>query len=186
MQPHPNRDKNNAHSTQETDILIIGSGASGLALALTLADTHRVTLITKNTLRHGSSAYAQGGIAAVLDNKNPLSIEKHIQDTLKAGAGLCNQEAVRFIVNNGSYAIHWLVKQGVEFTTQQDGKTYHLTREGGHSERRIVHVKDRTGDAIIKTLSEQVWQRIKMIGVFDEIQQSQANVHKMLNHNKDI
>jgi L-aspartate oxidase len=137
------------------DVLIIGSGLAGMSAALRLADRHRVALVTKHELLDGASSWAQGGIAAVLDQSD--SVEDHIRDTLVAGAGLCREETVRFVVERGRQAVEWLVAQGVPFT-RDDGNQdeLHLTREGGHSHRRIVHAADATGSAVQKTLVGQV------------------------------
>ncbi|MGL4573500.1 MAG: L-aspartate oxidase [Burkholderiaceae bacterium] len=132
------------------DVLIIGSGLAGLSAALTLAPTRKVAVITKRELQSGSSDWAQGGIAAVMDRED--SIEDHYNDTMVAGAMLSDRDAVRFVVENGPKAIDWLISQGVEFS-QEDGHL-HLTREGGHSHRRIVHAADATGHAIQKKLIE--------------------------------
>ncbi len=137
------------------DVLIIGSGLAGLAAALRLASTRKVALVTKQELLDGASAWAQGGIAAVLDGKD--SLESHIRDTHVAGAGLCHDEAVRFVVERGRSAVEWLVRQGVPFTRENGGvEALHLTREGGHSHRRIVHAADATGNAVQSTLVGQV------------------------------
>jgi len=135
------------------DVLIIGSGAAGLSLALRLADRVPVTVLSKVALSEGSTLYAQGGISAVLHEKD--SIESHIQDTLIAGAGLCDPEAVRLVVSQGKDCIAWLLERGVPFTeeTSEDGSSHlHLTREGGHSHRRVVHADDATGKAIETSL----------------------------------
>ncbi|MDH5600113.1 MAG: L-aspartate oxidase [Gammaproteobacteria bacterium] len=137
-----------------TDILIIGGGAAGLSLALRMADTHHISLISKGILREGSTLYAQGGVAAVLDPKD--SIKSHVQDTLAAGANLCNEEVVRFTVEHGAENIEWLIEQGIEFTRTSNNKEYHLTREGGHSQRRIIHAQDASGRAIETTLEHRV------------------------------
>lgn len=137
------------------DVLIIGSGAAGLSLALRLADSIRVTVLSKTAISEGSTLYAQGGISAVLHEKD--SIESHIQDTLIAGAGLCDPEAVRLVVSQGKTCIDWLLERGVPFTeeTSEDGSSQlHLTREGGHSHRRVVHAADATGKAIETTLEQ--------------------------------
>lgn len=137
------------------DVLILGSGTAGQSLALRLADTRRVAIVTKRELADSASAWAQGGIAAVLDTTD--SIEDHIRDTYTAGAGLCDAEATRFVVENGRKAIEWLINRGVPFTREdQSALGYHLTREGGHSHRRIIHAADATGAAVQATLSEQV------------------------------
>ncbi len=134
------------------DVLVFGSGLAGQTVALRLADTHRVALVTKRTIADSATAKAQGGIAAVLDDRD--SIEAHIQDTFTAGAGLCDPVATRFVIERGREAIEWLIAQGVPFTRDQSG--YHLTREGGHSHRRVIHVADATGAAVQETLNEKV------------------------------
>lgn len=136
------------------DVLVIGSGAAGLTLALDLPPTLRVAVLSKGDLANGSTYWAQGGVAAVLDTGD--TIESHVADTLIAGGGLCNEDAVRFTVERSREAIHWLIDQGVPFTREadgdEDGFEYHLTREGGHSHRRIIHAADATGAAIFNTL----------------------------------
>jgi L-aspartate oxidase len=139
-----------------TEVLIVGSGLAGLSLALRLAETTRVTVLAKSALTQGSSLYAQGGIAAVLNNGD--SFETHARDTLVAGAGLCHRDAVEFSVQHGPEAVQWLISQGVEFTRElaPDGKSrYHLTREGGHSHRRVIHAADATGKAMETALARQ-------------------------------
>ncbi|MCP1293040.1 MULTISPECIES: L-aspartate oxidase [unclassified Chromobacterium] len=137
------------------DVLIIGSGLAGMTLALHLAESRKVGLITKRDLLEGSSTYAQGGIAAVLDTED--SVEEHIRDTLIAGAGLCNEETTRFIVEHSKEAIDWLIALGVPFTKDETHRTgYHLTREGGHSHRRIIHAADATGAAVTSTLGQKI------------------------------
>jgi L-aspartate oxidase len=133
-------------------VLIIGSGLAGQSAALRLAGHCRVALISKRKLEDSASGWAQGGIAAVLDNQD--SIEAHIRDTFVAGAWLNDEKATRFVVENGRHAIDWLIEQGVPFTKDQSG--YHLTREGGHSARRVIHVADATGAAVQQTLTEKV------------------------------
>lgn len=134
------------------DVLIIGSGLAGQAAALRLADQRRVALISKRKLEDSASGWAQGGIAAVLDTQD--SIDAHIDDTFVAGAWLNDEKATRFVVENGRRAINWLIEQGVPFTKDETG--YHLTREGGHSARRVIHVADATGAAVQKTLTAKV------------------------------
>ncbi|WP_461519319.1 L-aspartate oxidase [Porticoccus sp.] len=138
------------------DVLVIGSGAAGMTVALQLADQYQVALLSKSAIKSGSTWYAQGGIAAVFDSED--STESHIQDTLIAGAGLCHDDAVRYTVENGPDAIRWLVEQGVKFTLNHDNDDYHLTREGGHSHRRILHTADATGREVSTSLAEQVLQ----------------------------
>ncbi len=140
----------------EHDVLIIGSGAAGLTLALTLPSSLRIAVLSKGDLSNGSTFWAQGGVAAVLDDSD--TIESHVVDTLVAGGGLCREDAVRFTVEHSREAIQWLIEQGVPFTrdeqpNREDGSfEFHLTREGGHSHRRIIHAADATGAAIFNTL----------------------------------
>lgn len=136
-----------------SDVLIIGSGAAGLSLALRLADHRHVTVLSKGPLNEGSTFYAQGGIAAVFDEAD--SIASHVDDTLIAGAGLCDKEAVEFIASNARHCVQWLIDQGVLFDTETNTSSeerYHLTREGGHSHRRILHAADATGKEVETTL----------------------------------
>lgn len=133
------------------DVLIIGSGASGLGLALQLPSDTRIAVLSKADLTSGSTYQAQGGVAAVLDDKD--SSQSHIQDTITAGVNLSRPDAVNFTVQHGKESIDWLIEQGVPFTRQ--GDSYHLTKEGGHSHRRIIHSADATGQAIQQTLIER-------------------------------
>ena len=140
------------------DVLVIGSGAAGLSLALRLPENCRVALLSKADLNQGSTYWAQGGMAAVLDNED--TIDSHVADTLAAGAGLCRQEAVEFTVSNSRRCVEWLVEQGVDFDLREDpanrqDRKFHLTMEGGHSHRRIIHAADRTGRAISEVLTER-------------------------------
>ena len=136
------------------DVLIIGSGVAGLTLALQLDKNLRIALISKASMQAGASWLAQGGIAAVFDKDD--SAEAHIADTLVAGAGLCHEDAVRLVVENGPGAVNWLIEQGVHFTRDSDQEHYHLTQEGGHSHRRILHTADATGKEVTGTLVDQV------------------------------
>ena len=140
---------------KQYDVLILGSGTAGQSLALRLADRLNVALVTKRELTDSASSWAQGGIAAVLDTTD--SVEDHIQDTFTAGAGLCDPESTRFVVEHSREAIEWLIHRGVPFTREDHSNLgYHLTREGGHSHRRIIHAADATGAAVQATLGEEV------------------------------
>ncbi|KNC10383.1 L-aspartate oxidase [Klebsiella sp. RIT-PI-d] len=146
----------NTSSEYSCDVLIIGSGAAGLSLALRLAEFQSVIVLSKGSVSEGSTLYAQGGIAAVFDETD--SIESHIEDTLIAGAGLCERDAVSFVASNAKRCVQWLIEQGVIFDTQiqpNGDAGYHLTREGGHSHRRILHAADATGKAVETTLVSQ-------------------------------
>jgi L-aspartate oxidase len=137
------------------DVAIVGSGLAGLSVALHLAQTRKVAIISKRALLDGASNWAQGGIAAVLDSGD--SHDQHIADTLVAGAGLCDEAATRYIVEHGREAIEWLIEQGVPFTRDATAELgFHLTREGGHSQRRIIHAADATGHAVQVTLEQKV------------------------------
>src|SRR5450830_309501 len=137
------------------DVAIVGSGLAGLSVALHLAETRTVAIISKRALLDGASNWAQGGIAAVLDSGD--SHHQHIEDTLIAGGGLCDESATRYIVEHGREAIEWLIEQGVPFTRDATAELgFHLTREGGHSQRRIIHAADATGHAVQVTLEQRV------------------------------
>ena len=156
------------HDQLEYDILIIGSGAAGLSLALKLADQSNVAILSKDALIEGATLYAQGGVSAALDKHD--SIESHVQDTLITGAGLCNPEIVRFVVERAQESIDWLVNMGVDFTrSNESSKTtspFHLHKEGGHSHRRVIHAADATGKAIETTLESRV-RKHKNIELFE-------------------
>ncbi|VAX14444.1 L-aspartate oxidase [hydrothermal vent metagenome] len=141
----------------DSDVLIIGGGAAGLTLALKLADNLSIRLISKSILREGSTLYAQGGIAAV--NAPDDSLNSHIEDTINAGSGLCDPDVVRFTVEHAPENIQWLIDQGIAFTRNTPDSPlgeYHLTREGGHSHRRVFHATDATGKAVETTLEQRV------------------------------
>jgi len=149
------------------DVLIIGSGAAGLSLALHLAKDADVVVLSKALVNAGSTFYAQGGIAAVFDEND--SVASHVDDTLIAGAGLCDEEIVQYTAENARACLEWLIDQGVDFDQEEDGQgelRYHLTREGGHSHRRILHSADATGQAIQTTLVDRV-KRHSRIRIFE-------------------
>ncbi|MCU6678906.1 MULTISPECIES: L-aspartate oxidase [Leclercia] len=146
----------NAISELSCDVLIIGSGAAGLSLALRLASHQKVIVLSKGPISEGSTFYAQGGIAAVFDETD--SIDSHVEDTLIAGGGIVDKHAAEFVASNARHCVQWLIDQGVLFDThvQPNGEeSYHLTREGGHSHRRILHAADATGKEVETTLVSQ-------------------------------
>ena len=159
--------QNSQNITKKAEILIIGSGAAGLTLALRSADFAQVTVLSKGILSEGATFYAQGGIAAVLDEAD--SSESHGEDTLTAGVDLCHRNIVEHMVSRSAEAVSWLIEQGVPFTTkpQKSEKksdrdiesaelsSLHLTQEGGHSHRRIIHATDATGKAVFETLQKR-------------------------------
>jgi len=141
------------------DVLVIGAGAAGLSLALRVADQARVAVFAKGPLTEGATLYAQGGVSVVLGKND--TIESHVEDTLNAGAGLCDPDIVKFVVEHGRENIQWLIDRGVPFTrldTADGTSDFHLTREGGHSHRRVIHSADATGRAIETTLEQLVRQ----------------------------
>ncbi|MEK9576262.1 MAG: L-aspartate oxidase [Halieaceae bacterium] len=144
------------------DVLIVGSGAAGLSLALQLPETLSIGLLSKSDLNSGSTSWAQGGMAAVLHERD--TIESHVADTLQAGAGLCHEDAVTFTIEQSRSVVDWLVAQGVDFDLRNDQpddefREFHLTMEGGHSIRRILHAADQTGSAISKALNARITER---------------------------
>jgi L-aspartate oxidase len=143
----------NCFMKKKTDFLVLGSGIAGLTFALKASRFGKVSVVTKANLEDTNTRYAQGGIAAVFSE--PDNFEKHVQDTLIAGDGCCNEEIVRMVVKEAPERIKDLIKLGVPFDKKEDG-TYDLAREGGHSEYRILHHKDKTGEALQDTLMEQV------------------------------
>jgi L-aspartate oxidase len=143
---------------QFSDVLIIGGGAAGLSLALRVADKAHVTILAKAALTESASLYAQGGVAAVLNGQED-SFDSHVKDTLNAGASLCRRDTVEFVVRRGPEAIRWLIDRGVPFSQEKQANgmmEYHLTREGGHSHRRVIHAEDATGRAVETTLESLV------------------------------
>lgn len=145
--------------TKQFDVLIVGSGAAGLSLALQLPRSLSIGLLSKADVHSGSTSWAQGGMAAVLHERD--TVQSHVDDTLQAGAGLCHEDAVRFTVEQSAEVVNWLVAQGVDFDLRNDQpddefREFHLTMEGGHSIRRILHAADQTGSAISKALNQRI------------------------------
>ena len=149
-------DMSNLNTTHHFDVIIVGSGGAGLSLALSLPQHFNIAVLAKSNLTDASTFYAQGGVAAVLDETD--SIEQHIDDTMIAGAHLCETEAVKQTVEGGKPSVDFLLKHGVQFTLD-DQEQLHLTREGGHSQRRIIHAADATGRAISTTLVERAIEK---------------------------
>ncbi|MPW41066.1 L-aspartate oxidase [Acinetobacter sp. Ac_877] len=146
----------NLDTLHQFDVIIVGSGGAGLTLALSLPQHFKIAVLAKSSLTDASTYYAQGGVAAVLDQTD--SIEQHINDTMIAGSFLCEKEAVQQTVEGGQASVDFLLKQGVQFTLD-DQEQLHLTREGGHSQRRIIHAADATGKAISTTLVERTKEK---------------------------
>lgn len=172
-----------SHQEHNCDLLIIGSGAAGLSLALKLAEHCQIIVLSKSALDEGATRYAQGGIAAVFDEQD--SIESHIEDTLNAGAGLCEEAAVTYTATQAKEAMEWLINFGVPFDQEkgQDGEAkYHLTREGGHSHRRILHAADATGKAVQSTLADAVraHPNIHLFERYNAIDLIKSQQHPML------
>ena len=138
----------------QCDVLIIGSGLAGLTSALKLADHKKVLIVSKREIEDSSSQWAQGGIAAVMSDED--SVESHVKDTEFVGGGLCNHKVATFVASRSQDAIAWLNDLHVPFSRDEVSHKLHLTKEGGHSHRRVVHAKDATGRAIQTTLSEKV------------------------------
>ena len=144
---------------KQFDVLIVGSGAAGLSLALQLPSSLSIGLLSKADVHSGSTSWAQGGMAAVLHERD--TVASHVEDTLQAGAGLCHEDAVRFTVEQSAAVVDWLVEQGVDFDLRNDQpddefREFHLTMEGGHSIRRILHSADQTGSAISNALNHRI------------------------------
>ena len=146
----------NLETTHHFDVIIVGSGGAGLSLALSLPNHFNIAVLAKSTLTDASTYFAQGGVAAVLDQTD--SIEQHIDDTMIAGADLCEFGAVKQTVEGGKPSVDFLLKHGVQFTLDEQ-EQLHLTREGGHSQRRIIHAADATGRAISTTLVQRAQEK---------------------------
>ncbi len=167
-------------TAKQHEVLVVGGGAAGLSLALHLSAHCRVTILAKGQLKHNSTYYAQGGISAVLDAEDDFS--SHIEDTLDAGAGLCNLQSVKHTVENAPEMIRWLENLGMPFTRQSnedDASPYHLTREGGHSHRRVIHAADATGKALHTTLLDAVLQNDRLTILEDYIAIDLITAHKI-------
>jgi L-aspartate oxidase len=167
---------------QQFDVLIIGSGLAGLTIALRTATHKKVCLVSKRSINDSASDWAQGGIAAVLNDED--SIENHVQDTLIAGGGLCDEAVTTMVAEHAKEAVEWLIEQGVGFTRDHDNSSFHLTREGGHSHRRIIHAADTTGHAVQMTLSEKVKQHPNITVMENHIAVDLITARKLnVNHN---
>ena len=167
---------------QQFDVLIIGSGLAGLTIALRTAAHKKVCLVSKRSINDSASDWAQGGIAAVLNDED--SIENHVQDTLIAGGGLCDEAVTTMVAEHAKEAVEWLIEQGVGFTRDHDNSSFHLTREGGHSHRRIIHAADTTGHAVQMTLSEKVKQHPNITVMENNIAVDLITARKLnVNHN---
>ena len=149
-------DMSNLNTTHQFDVIIVGSGGAGLSLALSLPEHFNIAVLAKSTLTDASTYFAQGGVAAVLDETD--SIQQHIDDTMIAGAQLCELDAVKQTVEGGRPSVDFLLNHGVQFTLDED-EQLHLTREGGHSQRRIIHAADATGKAISTTLVQRAQEK---------------------------
>ncbi|WP_087023805.1 L-aspartate oxidase [Thaumasiovibrio subtropicus] len=165
------------------DVLVIGSGAAGLSLALQLAHTCQVTVLSKGPYSEGSTFYAQGGIAAVFDEAD--SVDSHVEDTQVAGAHLCDEKVVRFIAENAKRCVEWLIDGGVPFDKVEgengERSQYHLTREGGHSHRRILHAADATGMAMQKSLQQNALEHPN-INILERHNALDLITHQKLGH----
>ena len=140
----------------QSDFLVIGSGIAGLSFALKAAKHGSVAIVTKREVSESATNYAQGGIASVFSQEDTFAA--HIDDTLVAGAGVCHEDIVRMVIEEGPPTIQSLIDWGVKFTTNGVGADYDLTREGVHSARRILHAEDITGREIERALVEAVKQ----------------------------
>lgn len=175
-------DMPNKLTAQQFDVIIVGSGGAGLSLALSLPEHFKIAVLAKSTLNDASTYFAQGGVAAVLDKTD--SIQQHIDDTLIAGAHLCENQAVQYTVEGGRSSVDFLLKHGVQFTLDEDAQL-HLTREGGHSQRRIIHAADATGKAISTTLIQRIQERSN-IQIFEHyIAIDLITTHKLGQTNQD-
>ncbi|MGR6034768.1 MAG: L-aspartate oxidase [Candidatus Nitrosoglobus sp.] len=160
------------------DVLIIGSGSAGLTLALHLDSKIRIAILSKRALEEGASLYAQGGISVALDKSD--STESHIEDTVRVGADLCHEKAVHLTVERARGAINWLISQGIAFTRDRGEKLrYHLTQEGGHSHRRVIHAADATGWVVETKLAQLTKLRSNIKILEDHVAIDLITSHKL-------
>ncbi|NHJ13642.1 MAG: L-aspartate oxidase [Candidatus Thorarchaeota archaeon] len=159
------RDVKRVSDIVESDILVIGSGIAGLSFSLNIPEDYRIAIITKATVSETATNRAQGGIAAVISDKDSLA--SHIEDTIRVGAGLCHPHVVESIVRSGPIRIRELVQLGVEFCKEEGCDDFDLGLEGGHTNRRVLHVKDHTGADIQRVLVEQVQKRAN-ISIYED------------------
>ncbi|HMN68107.1 MAG TPA: FAD-binding protein, partial [Bdellovibrionales bacterium] len=164
---------------KDTEVLVLGSGLAGLVLALKLADDHSVLLCTKTDLSAANSAMAQGGIAAVMSAED--SFDRHVQDTLNAGAGLCDPLTVRQVIEQGPARIRDLIDWGVKFDLDTTASSVDLTREAGHSVRRILHIADHTGQDVHAYLLARVLAHPKI-----QILENHYGLDLILNHHVGV
>ncbi|MFC1840417.1 L-aspartate oxidase [Thermodesulfobacteriota bacterium] len=162
----------------ETDYLVVGTGIAGLSFALEAAKSGRVAIVTKKEKREASTNYAQGGIASVFNLDD--TFELHIEDTLKSGDGLCNKEIVKMVVKNGPSMINGLIEMGVNFSKQKNDNELDLGMEGGHSRRRIVHTKDKTGSEVERVLLDKVEENKNIIIYEDHMAIDLITVSKLI------
>ena len=172
--------------TLSVDVLVIGSGLAGLAVTLHILDSSmlNVAMVTKSALMHSNSTMAQGGVASVIDTNPYDSPESHIDDTLRSGGGLCDENAVSAIVKDGHAMIKWLERHGVFFDRNDDGLDVAL--EGGHSHARVLHMKDATGRGITSALIESLLRKQEKFGTQIRLLENALTTHLLMNESRRI